>query len=230
METARELKRDHFGRIVLLQRAAPDGAAGGATRCIRRDLRGVAFGLRTLSRWLASREARALERLQGVAGIPLLLRRGRDVIERSYIEGRSMQLAMPREIVFYRDAHRLLRQLRHRGVVHNDLAKEPNWLVTPDGLPALVDFQLAGFGRPRGRLFRLLAREDLRHLLKHKRTYLPERLTPVERRLLQRKSWIARTWRASGKRVYRWVTRDLLHWQDNEGERGVRQDSVSRND
>jgi hypothetical protein len=32
---------------------------------------------------------------------------------------------------------------------HNDLAKEPNWLVTPTGLPALVDFQLA-YVAPRG--------------------------------------------------------------------------------
>ena len=60
----------------------------------------------------------------------------------------------------------------HRlGVAHNDLAKEPNLLVTTEGQPALVDFQLATITHQRGRLFRMLAREDIRHLLKHKRTY-----------------------------------------------------------
>ena len=73
----------------------------------------------------------------------------------------------------------------HRaGIVHNDTAKEPNWLVRPDGSPALVDFQLAMHFTGRGRLFRMLAREDLRHLLKHKRTYLPGELTARQRRII----------------------------------------------
>jgi len=61
------------------------------------------------------------------------------------------------------------------------------------------------------------AREDLRHLLKHKRTYCPDALTDRERRILASPSWIARAWRASGKRVYLFVTRRLLRWQDREG-------------
>ena len=36
-----------------------------------------------------------------------------------------------------------VRRLHAANVIHNDLAKETNWLVTPDGRPALVDFQLA---------------------------------------------------------------------------------------
>ena len=46
---------------------------------------------------------------------------------------------------------------------------------------------------------RLLAREDLRHLLKHKRTYCPQALTPTERRVLQRRSWVRQAWFATGK-------------------------------
>jgi hypothetical protein len=63
----------------------------------------------------------------------------------------------------------------------------------------------------------------LRHLLKHKRTYCPERLTPTERRVLARRSWIARAWSASGKRVYIFIARRILHWEDNEarGKRGL---------
>jgi serine/threonine protein kinase len=128
-----------------------------------------------------------------------------------------MQRARPRDPGYYREALRLLRSLHARNLVHNDLAKEPNWLVTPGGHPALVDFQLAGLWRRRTRLFRLLAHDDLRHLLKHKRTYLAARLTARERRILATPSVISRLWRGTGKRVYRFVTRRLLGWADREG-------------
>ncbi len=72
---------------------------------------------------------------------------------REWIEGAPMQQARPRDPRYYREALRLLRALHARGIVHNDLAKEPNWLVTPEGLPALVDFQLAMYSPRRGRLF-----------------------------------------------------------------------------
>ena len=67
-------------------------------------------------------------------------------------------------------------------------------------------------------LMRLLAREDLRHLLKHKRMYCRHALTPVELRLLKRRSWVRELWFATGKPVYRFVTRRILHWEDNEGQ------------
>ena len=104
-----------------------------------------------------------------------------------------------------------------RDLTHDDLAKEPNWLVTPDGLPAVVDFQLARHAPKRGRLFRMLAHDDLRHLLKHKRSYLPERLTRRELRILAQPSPLSRLWRVSGKRLYLFVTRRLLGWADREG-------------
>lgn len=203
------LKRDAFGAIWLC-----DDRDG--TR-IRRDLSSVRWWLRPLARRGAAREARALRRLQGVDGVPALLGWTGVALDRSHIAGRPMQDGQPRDPGYFREAHRLLRQLRARGVVHNDLAKEPNWLVRDDGRPAIVDFQIAGIGAPRSRWFRLLAREDLRHLLKHKRTYCPEHLTPVERRLLARSSWLSRAWRRSGKRLYNWLTRRVLRWQDNEG-------------
>ena len=89
-------------------------------------------------------------------------------------------------------------------------------------LVIMIDFQLAVVGKPRSRWLRLLAREDLRHLLKHKRTYCPQALTPVEKRLLRRRSWVRELWFATGKPVYRFITRKLLRWEDNEG-RGPRQ-------
>jgi hypothetical protein len=103
------------------------------------------------------------------------------------------------------------------GILHNDLAKEPNWLVTPEGSAALVDFQLAARPRMRGRLFRALAYDDLRHLLKHKRTYFPERLTSRQLAILQRRSVVSALWARTGKPLYRLVTRRMLGWADREG-------------
>jgi RIO-like serine/threonine protein kinase len=118
---------------------------------------------------------------------------------------------------YFREALRLVRRMHAAGVVHNDLAKEPNWLVSDDGRPALVDFQLAARPRHRGRRFRMLAYDDLRHLLKHKRTYCPAALTARQLTILARRSPIAALWARTGKPVYRFVTRRLLGWSDREG-------------
>jgi RIO-like serine/threonine protein kinase len=205
----RALKADSFGRIALMQ--------GSAGPFVRRDLRHVPAWLRLPAWWLARREARALARVAALPAMPRLLRWDGRVLDRSYLAGDAMHLRPPRgDIAYFRAARRLLHRLHRAGIAHNDLAKEANWLVQADGTPGLIDFQLAVAGAPRARWLRLLAREDLRHLLKHKRTYCPHALTPVERRLLARKSWLRQAWFASGKPVYRFVTRRLLRWEDNE--------------
>lgn len=184
---------------------------------IVRDPRAARWWLGWLARWLCRREARALRQLDGLPGTPRLLRADAAGLSREWIDGQPMQSAQPRDAGYFRAARRLVAALHRRGVAHNDLAKEPNWLVTPSGRPALVDFQLALVSPGRGRLFRALAREDHRHLLKHKRTYCGERLTARERRLLARRGAISRLWMAAGKPVYTWITRRLLGWADREG-------------
>ncbi len=203
------LKRDHFG-VVRLERRDHGEA-------ILRDTRAARWWTAGLARRLARREARALAALSGVAGVPELLGFDGRLLERGYLEGRPMQVARPLDPAYFRSAFALLRRLHRRGVAHNDLAKEPNWLVTPQGDAALVDFQLASVRPGRGRRFRVMAREDLRHLLKHKRSYAPQALTARERRILATPSLPSRLWRATGKRLYTFVTRRLLGWADREG-------------
>ncbi|MCA1713961.1 MAG: serine/threonine protein kinase [Gammaproteobacteria bacterium] len=205
------LKADSFGRIALMR------GTGGTF--VRRDLRHVPGWLRLPAWWLARREACALRQGAGLDAIPQLLAWDGRRLDRSYLDGAAMYQRPPRgDLAYFQAARRLLQRLHRRGLAHNDLAKEANWLVLTDGSPAIIDFQLAVRGAPRSRWMRLLAREDLRHLLKHKRTYCPEALTPVERRLLKRHSWLRDAWFATGKPVYRLVTRRLLRWEDNEGQ------------
>ncbi|MHA6204709.1 RIO1 family regulatory kinase/ATPase domain-containing protein [Dyella soli] len=208
------LKADELGRIEIAER---DGV-----RVIRRDIRAARWWARAFARSAAAREARALARLAGTDGVPALLGwDGRELL-RGYIAGAPMQQAQPRDRAYYRDALRLLARLHRRGIVHNDLAKEPNWLVRTDGRPALVDFQIAWTRGRRGPLFRLLAREDVRHLLKHKRTYCPEALSARQRAILDTPAPHARLWRATGKRLYKFVARRIFGYWDNEGQGRVR--------
>lgn len=216
VDTSRDmlLKADELGRIEMTERAG--------VRVIRRDVTAARWWARPVARRAAAREARALVKLDGIDGVPALLGwDGRELL-RSYIGGAPMQQARPHDRAYYREALRLLARLHRRGIVHNDLAKEPNWLVRADGRPALVDFQIAWTRGKRGTLFRLLAREDVRHLLKHKRTYCPEALTTRQLAILATPAPPARVWRATGKRLYKLIARRVFGYWDNEGQGRVR--------
>ena len=209
----RLLKRDLFGCVACVV----DPELTVAPLCVERDTTAAAWWTRWLARRLAAREARALVALQRVPGVPRLLAWDGRTLRRSWIDGQPMHRCQPASPAYFRESLRLLRRVHAAGIVHNDLAKEPNWLVTSVQSPALVDFQLALRPRTRGWLFRALAHDDLRHLLKHKRTYFPERLTTRQRAVLDRRSPIGTVWAWTGKPVYRFVTRGLLGWADREG-------------
>lgn len=209
------LKKDTFGEI---RRVEVDGEL-----IIIRDATGASRWARALARRLLRSEANALAALDGIDGVPDLIDADRDTLRRHFVNGEPLYRAAPPGPEYFRAAARLLRRLHAADVVHNDLAKEPNLLVCSDGSPAFIDYQLAWHSRRRGRLFRILGREDLRHLLKHKRSYCPDALTRRERQILDTPSLLTRIWRATVKPVYLFVTRRILHWSDREGagDRGV---------
>ena len=153
------LKKDIFGQVSLIRSEAGP--------LVRRDTRDAPLVIRWLARHLLAREARALAVLEELDGVPTLVRTDRATLDRSWVDGVPMQEGRPKDIEYFRAASRVVRRMHRLGVVHNDLAKEPNFLLTSDGRPAIVDFQLSWFTRDRGPVFRILAREDIRHLLKH---------------------------------------------------------------
>lgn len=198
----RELKRDLLGRVELVRDAR------GAR--VRRVAQGAWPGAGFVARRLLARERRALGALEGLAGVaPLVEREPRaDVLERGYVEGVPLCLAetLPRD--FFERLEELVRALHARGVCHNDLHKEGNVLVGTDGRPALVDFQLASVHPRRGRTFEARAREDLRHVWKHRSFYLAAlgEPDPLAGRA-PRRGPVAELWRRLGKPLYRALTR-----------------------
>jgi hypothetical protein len=206
------LKRDIFSETIVGHLAEDP-----TRKVVLRKLDGVPWYARPVAWYLARKEVRGLRAVAGIEGVPDLLRVDHVGLLRSWTEGTPLQLARPGDAEWYRDAKRLLRQMRARGVAHNDIAKPQNWLMTPDGRAAVIDFQLASVHPRRGRWFLLLAREDLRHLLKQKRAYAGGLLVASEARMLARKSLPSRIWMATGKRAYNFVTRRLMNWSDGEG-------------
>ena len=203
------LKKELFGEVWAVE--------FDKSAAILRDSGKARWWLRWLARWLMRREATALAALTGINGVPQLLASDRDSLVRSFIPGQPLFTGKPTDGRYFREAAGLLRCLHRAGVVHNDLAKEPNILLCDDGSPAFIDFQLAACSRRRGRLFRVAAREDIRHLLKHKRTYVPDRLTARERQILATPSGPSRIWMSTFKPVYLFVTRRIFGWADREG-------------
>jgi len=184
--------------------------------------RGAAAGIMgPIARLLLVREARALGRLSadgGLSGIAgLVAVNGRRELFRSWIAGVPLHRADVLPENFFELLAELAASLHARGIAHNDLHKEPNVLVQPDGRPALVDFQLASVhGLGSARLKRRAA-EDLRHVEKHAARY---RLRDSTRRSQAReRGVVARVWMATGKPVYNFVTRRVIKRPDHEGRR-----------
>jgi hypothetical protein len=208
------LKRDVFSTV---ERGRFVTSSGDRDAVLRR-LDQVPWWTRPLAYHLFQRERRALA-MAGPLGVgPPLLFANDQALVRGFIDGVALHVARPSgDRGYFVSAKAALRRLHRAGVTHNDLAKEQNWLRGTDGKAYLTDFQLAFVFRRRGKMFRLAAYEDLRHLLKHKRTYVPDALTTSERRILARKSLPTRIWMATGKRVYRLITRGVFGFTDREG-------------
>jgi RIO-like serine/threonine protein kinase len=206
-----------------------DGSQG--TRLLKRDVFGsverlgdehvrrVASGSRTplsrvVARRLLERERRALARLEGLAGVPRLVSTETtaegNALVRTFVAGEPLSAARALPENFFDELDALVAALHARGVCHNDLHKEQNVIVAVDGYPWLVDFQLASVHDVRDRSLARRAREDLRHVEKHRRRYTRDGRGPKGERTFgrgagERRGPLALVWRRVGKPVYNFV-------------------------
>jgi AMP-binding enzyme C-terminal domain len=209
------LKRDLFSTV---ERGSFAMSSGEVVDAVMRRIDQVPWWMFAVAHHLFARERRALA-IAGELGVaPRLLFAGRRVLVRGWIDGIALQTAKPYgDRAFFASAKAALRKLHRAGICHNDLSKQQNWLRGRDGRAYLMDFQLASCFSRRGPLFRLLAYEDLRHLLKHKHRYLIEEFTPAEWRMRSRKSGLTRLWMGTAKPAYELIMHRLFGYVDREG-------------
>ena len=133
--------------------------------------------MRWLRRWMIRREYRVYLRLAGIAGIPKCfgLKDG-DQLLLEFIDGQPLKLStdeLKDRNQFFAALLELLQATHRAGVAHADLKRKENILVTPDGLPVLIDFGSAvtcadGSSGLRRWMFRQTCQIDLNAWIKHK--------------------------------------------------------------
>jgi len=163
------------------------------------------------------REARALRQLDGVRGVPRLLRiLGRDALLMEYLPGVRVRDVPPGGLTpqFFERLYHLVDRLHDSGVAHCDLRSQGNILVGADGEPVAVDFT-ANFRRPRSWniparwMYDKLCEADRVAVARLKRSHAPELLTESEKQGLarDRKTPLERAARFIGKSV-----RNISRW------------------
>ena len=200
-----------------------DDAGGRAVLKIYRTARFAGAPLRWLGRWQCGREIAFYRHLADLSCVPTLLGRvGDTAYLRSFVAGHPLSHERPVPEGFWPRLDAVMREVHRRGVAYVDSNKPENILVGDDGYPYLIDFQIAWRCGPRadhafGRWWLArLQREDLYHVLKHKRRFGRESMTPTELESVRRRSLLIRVHRVINW-PYRMMRRLLFRWLRRTG-------------
>jgi len=200
-----------------------DDGGGRAVLKMYRTARFAGAPLRWLGRWQCGREVALYRHLSGHSCVPALLDRvGDTAYLRAFVAGHPLASARAVPDGFWNRLDAAMREVHRRGVAYVDSNKPENILVGDDGHPYLIDFQIAWRCGPRadhtlGRWWLArLQREDLYHVLKHKRRFARDSLTEAELARVRRRSVLIRAHRLLN-RPYRTVRRPLFRWLKRTG-------------
>ena len=163
-----------------------------------------------LGKLLTRREARALLKLDSVAGVPRLL--GQPHSRAIYIEwvnGISIKEALAQEIdwpKFLAELENTLREIHALGVAHCDLRGLSNILVGPDQTPYVIDFVSCFFAGSRWSfirrwVFRRFCEADRQALLKLRQRVAPESMNTADVELVEHSGVFNRAMRRVGQGI-----------------------------
>ena len=194
----RTVKHDFFAATAFYR----DEAGNTVVLKISRTAEFAGLPLLWLGRMLCRREMRFYSRLADLPGVPRLLGTvGPTGFVHAFVPGRPLERDVPVRDGFFDELVRLLGELHRRGIAYVDTNKPQNILLGDDGRPHLIDFQISWDGkeldlpglRGLGRwVLRRLQREDLYHVLKHKRRMRPDEMTAEETERAKRTSALIR--------------------------------------
>lgn len=154
--------------------------------------------LRPLAFFFSRREYRIYKQLTEITGIPELgPKYGLRGYFHRFVEGKTLYELSKTETLpdnFFSELKRIIDEIHKKRIFYLDLNKLGNIIVSRDGLPYLIDFQICiHFKRQKGicgkinsYLFNLLINEDIYHLYKHKKRFQPHLMTEEELLLASR--------------------------------------------
>jgi hypothetical protein len=156
----------------------------------------------SIGRFLLRRELRALQRLAGIDGVPTqAFRVDAFAIAARFVPGVTLDKAPRAQMneAFFLALEALFRQVHARRLVHLDSRGSSNLIATPQGRPALIDFQAAISTRwlppP---LRRWLEAIDLGGVYKNWLRHDPGSLDAARRAAFERATRLRRLWVGRG--------------------------------
>jgi len=179
----------------------------GALTVVKLHRQSPAFGvpLRWMGRMMARHEITLLEGLAGLKGIPVpagpVSLDGmtlRHAVARHYIVGHPLGNREAVNESFFPGLSALLNSMHERKIAYIDMHKRENILVSDQGDPCLIDFQISiAWPRwlPAGPLFAILRRSDQYHLTKHWVRCRPDQCRSGDAELRVRIPWWIRVHR-----------------------------------
>lgn len=198
----RALKHDFYAATGIYH----DGAGRKVILKMGRDINFFGIPTRWIGRRLCAREIRFYAHLADLPNVPRVLGRvGVTGFVHTYVNGG--QLSRDRRIPdgYFDELNRLFHELHRRDIAYVDTNKPQNILVGDDGRPYLIDFQISYDLQTFGDhflsrwLMTRAKREDCYHILKHKRRFRPDEMTPEEQSRSRRVSRFIRVYRCVTK-------------------------------
>ena len=157
---------------------------------IGRTARVFGFPMRWMGRFLCRREMRFYRKLSDLPNVPKLVGTVGDTgFVHEYVQGRPLAAGKEVPDGFFDECMALLAEVHRRGMAYVDTNKPENILLGDDGRPHLIDFQISWDSRF---FLRRMQREDIYHILKHKRKLRRDELTSEELKRVIQKSFFIR--------------------------------------
>ena len=102
------------------------------------------FVKQSFAKFVLWRELKAINKISGISGVPDEAFMVDDhMLAVRYIPGRVLARVPNEEVTpeFLMECERIIRDIHSRNLVHLDTRGTSNWIMTPEGKPALIDFQ-----------------------------------------------------------------------------------------
>ena len=176
--------------------------------------------------WLTNREYLAYRQLAGVQGIPKLIGRISEyAFAIEFIENaKPLDHFETAPAGFFDKLRKIYEAVHNAGLAYVDANKRSNVLVTKQGDPILIDFQISAlrpakynpFAFAQRGIIKYFQRKDIYHFLKHKIKMNPDDITDAERDEYKKPSGLHRLHRKI-IRPYKKIRRQFLSKRQKKG-------------